>query len=274
MDQFKILFRKFSDKENESEFLSCISNFNILDNIACVGKGDIVIGRYSVLPFYKDIEKTINYLGGKLINSYSQHLFIADFQYYDILKDYTFETWEDYNFHEAPDGEFVVKGKTNSKKLQWNKYMFAPNKKTALSISSDLLSDSLIGSQGILYRRYVPLKTFDTGINDIRFTNEWRFFFLDGEIIDYGYYWDKAYEITEKELESSDISNGISFAKKISDIVKDHVNFFVIDIAQKEDGDWILVEMNDGQMSGLCGIDENSFYRNLYSVIATSQKEK
>jgi hypothetical protein len=53
------------------------------------------------------------------------------------------------------------------------------------------------------------------------------------------------------------------FIQKVIDRVKDKVNFFVMDIAKTQSGDWIVVELNDGQMSGLSENDPNVLYKNL-----------
>lgn len=257
----KILFRPQKDREEELKIAS--KYFEVIQNRTLVGKGDLIIGRYSVLPYYKETEQDINILGGRLINTYQQHNFIANFEYYDILKKYTFETWFDHDFYQCEHkGAFVVKGKTNSRKHEWNSLMYAENAKQALTIASELSKDSLIGPQGILYRKYVPLKTYDIGINDIRFTNEWRFFFMNNVLIDYGYYW-STYEMDMDLIPTSMIDKMKDKAKEIAQIAKDYVNFFVIDMAETEDGDVIMVEMNDGQMSGLSEIDIESFYSGL-----------
>ena len=64
----------------------------------------LVIGRYSVLPFYREIEADLAVNGCKLINSHAQHCRIANFEYYKQLKDVTPEV-------RPPDGiEMVMAG--------------------------------------------------------------------------------------------------------------------------------------------------------------------
>ena len=49
---------------------------------------------------------------------------------------------------------------------------------------------------------------------------------------------------------------------KLTEIAKNIAsNFFTIDIAEKEDGTWMILETGDGQVSGLpSGQDEIKFY--------------
>lgn len=254
-----VLFRESLAEENE--FKICSKYFPTVRFRTDIPKDSLVIPRYSALPYYQELEYDINKLGGSLINSYQQHKWIADFQWYDDLKDYTPETWNDDTFYKSDhNGPFVVKGRTNSKKFQWDKLMFASNKKQASQVAADLMGDDLIGPQGVIYREYVPLKTFETGLNGLPFANEWRFFFYKYNLISYGYYWSIA-ENTDYVIDPE----CIRFAMKIADIVSKKVNFFVLDIAEKVNGDWVLIEINDGSMSGLSENDPDILYSRLSS---------
>lgn len=255
-----VLFR--NDGTNKEECDVCKLHFNTFCSRMAISRNSLVIPRYSCLPYYKELENDLKYNNSVLINSYAQHKWIADFEYYEILKEYTFETWErlsDTNY----EGPFVVKGKTNSRKHEWDKMMFAENRRDAAHIATELSNDSMIGYQDIIYRKYIPLKTFEIGIHGLRFTNEWRLFFLGGNLIDYGYYWGIA---DKPELGYID-EEAFNLAKKIAEIVKNYVNFFVLDIAEKEDGGWILVEINDGSMSGLSTIEPDLFYKKLFTLM-------
>jgi hypothetical protein len=144
--------------------------------------------------------------------------------------------------------------------------MFASNKKQAMIIAGELMKDVLIGPQGVIYRKYVPLKTFEIGLNDLPFTNEFRFFFYKEHLISHGYYWSSA---EESVIDNATITlDGIDFAIKMAKIASEHVNFFVMDIAEKEEGGWILIEINDGQQSGLSENDPHVLYQNLRKFLA------
>jgi hypothetical protein len=270
----KILFRKNKWNEEEfniaSKYFDCITSRCQLDfpklNIAITTtRYQGVLGRYSVLPYYQEVNYDLGFFRHELINSPKQHKYIADFLWYNDVIEHTPQTW----FHDLSqcdhDGPFVVKGKTNSKKNQWATKMFARDRKEALLIASELMSDDNIAQQGVIFREFVPLKTLEVGVGGMRFSNEWRFFFYKNKIIDYGYYWEIAEEDTINRAQMT--AAGLDFVNKIANIISEHVPFFVLDIAQKEDSDdWILVEVNDGQMSGLQCIDPEQFYCNLVNV--------
>jgi hypothetical protein len=50
---------------------------------------------------------------------------------------------------------------------------------------------------------------------------------------------------------------------KVIDRVKDKVNFFVVDVAKKATGGWVVIEMNDGSQSGLSDNDPHVLYKGL-----------
>ena len=101
----KVLFRQ--DQDNWEE-LPIVSEY--MDVVTCRTEcrdNDLVVGRYSVLPFYSELEKDLEYFGSRLINSYRQHSWIADFDYYEEMRGLTPKTWTDYDFHSAPQGSYV-----------------------------------------------------------------------------------------------------------------------------------------------------------------------
>ena len=253
----QVLFRRDFDSDNELAIARQYCNVKEYRS-ECSDK--LIVGRYSVLPYYRELEKDLASKDSKLVNSYRQHRWIANFDYYDALKQFTFPTWTDDDFYLCKDdGPFVVKGRTNSRKHQWKTHMFAKDKHSASCIGSILSTDALIGEQGILYRKYVPLETFEIGINDIPFTNEWRLFFFKHNLLTYGYYWSQADKADEYRMPDG----GLEFAKSIANIAKDYVNFFVLDIAKTQEGNWILIEVNDGQMSGLSMCNPHELYKQL-----------
>ena len=43
-----------------------------------IQKDDLVVGRYSVLPFFADLQADCDYVGAALINNLKQHRYVAD----------------------------------------------------------------------------------------------------------------------------------------------------------------------------------------------------
>jgi len=247
---------------NAKKYFSCSKtrmNFKI---------NDLIIPRYTALPNYKNLESDINYVGAKMINTYNQHLYVADLQnWVEDLKDITPKTWR--NVCDIPDnGPFVLKGETNSKKHYWKELMFAPNKKRAIEIDGLLRSDSMLQYQNIYVREYVKLKTYMIGLQDLPITKEFRFFFYKDKILSGGYYWSSHSEELKETGIYPDVNDvPISFLNKIAEKVKYNINFWVVDVAETESGEWIVIELNDGQMSGISDNEPDNIYRSLYSAI-------
>jgi len=259
-----ILFRKSLSEEGELEV--CRKYFHTIEQRSLINPDSLIIGRYSVLPYYKELEQDITILGSDLINTYKQHKWIADFEYYNVLKKYTPETWYEQDFYKCDySGPFVVKGKTNSRKLNWDTEMFATTKKDATKIAGILHNDGYIGSQDIIFRKYIPLKTYEIGIHNLPFTNEWRIFCYKDKILSRGYYWSCA---SEQTIDSATLYDaGENLIRELVKIASQYVNFYVLDVAQTQEGNWILIEINDGQMSGLSENNPDVLYKNLARVI-------
>lgn len=266
MKQVTILYRE--DRDTEDEFQALLrSGLRVSKFRMGIPEQSLVIGRYSVLPFYRELEEELESCGSSvLINSYAQHRYIADItQWYQDVQRFTPATYD--TWYNLPEGSYVVKGKTNSRKHQWSTMMFAQTKEDIPRIVSSLLKDSLIQDQGIVVRQFVPLKTLDTAINDLPITREWRCFFLGEHLIASGFYWASHPECYQGELPLE----GKAFAKQIAKIIAQKTNFFVLDVAEKAEGGWTLIEINDGQMSGLSCIDPDVFYGNLKIALLGSK---
>ena len=257
-----ILFRK--DQFNTDEYDIAAKYFDIVQ-YRCECRNDFVIPRYSSLPYYNELEFDLMAQGCPLINTYEQHKFVANFEYYDKLKEYTPETWDDLDFYGCSHkGPFVVKGKTNSRKARWDKMMFAPTKRDALIIGCDLMNDPAIAEQGIIYRKYVPLETYEVGLNGLPFTNEWRYFFYKGNYLSHGYYWSNAEIIPCNTSVSINID---VLAHHVAQIIKNDISFVCIDVAMTVEGNPILIELNDGTMSGLSKNSADTLYSNLFNCL-------
>jgi hypothetical protein len=257
-----VLFRQ--SLADEGEFEVCKKYFRTVEQRSKVlDLDDLAIGRYSVLPYYRELERD---LPCRLINTHEQHCWIADFAYYEAVKDYTPETWYSSNFYQCEHpGPFVVKGTTNSRKLHWDEQMFAPTKRDAIQLTKTLYQDSYIGSQEIIFRKFVPLRVYETGMFGLPFSNEWRFFCYKQQVLSHGYYWSSASEETIKRAKIT--QEGFDLVNKLMPIVSKHVDFYVLDIAETAEGDWILIEINDGQMSGLSENNPDKMYRNLRDAV-------
>lgn len=241
------------------EYFPCVSS-----RMSRIESGDLVIGRYSVLPFYLELQDDLASVGARLINSHAQHAYVADLQNWVAdLWDMTPPTWS--ALADIPEvGPFVLKGATNSMKGKWWTHMFAENKAAACDVFDRLYEDSLIGQQDIYIRKFVPLKTYFTDIIGRPVTKEFRFFVYDGEVLGGGYYWSNhadAFEELGGVPQTSEVPE--DFLEEATRRIRSKVMFYTLDVAQTAEGSWTVIELNDGQMSGLSMTDPKGLYRNL-----------
>lgn len=235
---------------DDAEVEAASRYFKVIHNRTEVQHGDLVIGRYSVLPFYRELEQDVQRMGGQMINTYRQHQFIADMrEWCSVLGPLTPKLYE--RLEDLPEtGPFVVKGETNSRKHQWNTHMFARTRREACEVAARLADDSLIGQQQIYARDYVPLKTYFEGLNGLPVTDEYRYFVCGGRILCGSFYWSSHsadFPNGEVPLPGADIH---CFVQRAVDRIGDHANFYAIDVARTAAGGMTVIEINDGQMSG------------------------
>lgn len=262
-----MLWRK--NYTTSDELLIAQKHFDVQESR--VGLKDcLVIPRYSLVPFPHELERDLKLQNSFMINSLMEHQYIASFDYYHDLKQYTPKTY--FQLHEVPkdsNKQFVVKGKTNSRKQQWKSKMFANSFEELVPLYLDLANDPLLFEQGIIIREFEKLDNFGQGINGMDFANEWRFFFYKNTLLSYGYYWSIGEVIPDK---ASLDPKALDLAHEIASIVSQNTNFFVLDLAKTIDGRWILIEMNDGCMSGLSENDPDELYSNLLKALEKDGK--
>jgi hypothetical protein len=266
-----ILFRKLS-RGDEQELAVARKYFPVYENRASIPNKSLVIGRYSVLPFHRELELDLAERGCSMIGDTTAHRSIADIRCWAHVLD-TFPTW--FRMEDVPDDAYpvIIKGSTNSRKNKWAEMMWCPDKVTMIANYIKHQQDGFFDGQEIYIRKYVPLYRYMTDdISGLPITHEIRYFVLDGHIIDSGFYWQNHIDdILAKGLTSSDgsamvaLRPGMEWLQKQIDAVCDTIGdaFVVLDVGLGEDGRWHVIELNDGCMSGLSCIEPDSFYSKL-----------
>ncbi len=157
----------------------------------------------------------------------------------------------------------VVKDFVKSEKHHWQEACFIPDASDNQRVQSiterfiALRGSSL--NKGLVFRKFEELELLTTHAKSgMPLTREYRIFFAHQQVVDIYHYWSEAkYGDTEVDVEPF-----IQIAQSIKS------NFFTMDIAKKKDGDWIIVELGDGQVAGLPDhADVEAFYRNLKEII-------
>lgn len=265
MSQPIILFRP--DKWSADELKVCQQFFPVSQTRMKLPPEALVIGRYSVLPYYYELTQDLKCINSRLINSSLEHSFIANFDWYNYIPHLTPQTWFDASeasraFNSLPHG-MVIKGRTNSAK-NWY-WMYAKTKEDFYRIDKFHHQHEMLAAQGIVYREYIPLDIIEKAPlpESIDFANEWRCFFYKKELLCFGYYWTMATDEAIERANNQNLAEMFFTAREAAKLLSEHTNFFVVDIAKTSEGRWIVVEVNDGQMSGLSMCNPELLYKNL-----------
>ncbi len=252
----------------EPELKAARKHFTTFHQRTALQRNDFVVGRYSVLPFFKDgIQADCDYIGAELINNFRQHNYLADMRnWVEDLRELTPKTW--YRLEDIDEeGPYVLKGKTNSRKFDWKTHMFAQDREEAGKVFWRLATDGLIGGekQDIYIRKYVPLRKLMDGMNGLPVSAEFRFFTAFRKVICGGFYWSNYVDDLPQVPTISDVPAG--FVESVLERIGSQADFVVVDVGLKPDGEPIVVELNDGQMSGLSNNDPEELYAGLRIVV-------
>lgn len=262
----QILFRELPNNTDELEYLNAkwVKDKSIRWTTGRnkLHAGQLVVARYCSIPYTNEIINDLRHFGCRMINNHSQIKFASDIgEWYPFLKDYTPKTYMQGEWSDIRDnGKYFVRAASGSRKWLWNTHAYAESKSDAIRIASRLMDDSYLGSEMIYIREYVPLVNVGELANGLKESVEYRFFYLGNKLICCGNYWDN------ENLSKNPPNDMIDYANKVADLIhrEERCNFYSLDIAEVGSGGYILIEINEGQMSGLCGIAPNDFYENLW----------
>ncbi|WP_238860176.1 ATP-grasp domain-containing protein [Clostridium sp. YIM B02569] len=167
----------------------------------------------------------------------------------DILKDFG-------------DEPVIVKDYVKSRKHEWYKSCYIEN--AAATDKALQVVDNFINgqgedlNQGIVLREFVNLESI--GFHEksgMPISNEFRLFIYNYKVICTIGYWD-----------GKGINEYPEFVNEISEKLKNvKSNFFTVDIAKKTNREWIIMELGDGQVSGLQDYEVKGFYKNLINCL-------
>ena len=158
----------------------------------------------------------------------------------------------------------IIKDYVKSRKHEWDDACYiadASDGKEVMRVLSNFLQRQ--GSElnkGIVFREFLKL-SFLTHHHksNMPLTKEFRLFFLHGNLMQVMNYWDEG----EYSDLHPDVSQFIEVAKKIRS------PFFTMDIALTADEQWVIIELGDGQVSGLPeNANLNEFYANFRHIKA------
>lgn len=185
------------------------------------------------------------------------------------IKDYTPTTvvFDDGNFEKNipllgaafKNTPIIVKDWVKSCKHNWKDACFINNGSDTAEVKR--VTKNFLDLQGfdfnvgLVYRKYEDLKITGTHpVSGMPLANEYRLFFYNHKLIYSTKYWD-----------TNSTTTVIDSWQHVADTIPS--NFFTMDVAEKADGSWCIIELGDGQVSGLQTDDPTNFYNGLMKEI-------
>lgn len=215
---------------------------------------------------YRDFFQQLEAVGIVLINTpeeYEKYHLLPN--WYDDFSEKTSESF--WTESDNPDeilqkinqenGGFIVKDYVKSRKHEWYDACYIPNIEdtaNARKVITNFVSrqaEALVG--GIVLRRFENLKQM--GFHEqsgMPISKEYRVFIFAGRVLAIDDYWTEKHNV-ELSREEYD------WLESIARTVKS--NFVAVDLARKQDGELIIMEFGDGQVSGLQQIIPEEFYQ-------------
>jgi hypothetical protein len=221
---------------------------------------------------YQQLYQALLDRGVRLINdpaSYTHCHYLP--QSYSIIEDYTprsiwIETGPDVSMQQIMaqlqsfgEAAIIVKDFVKSQKHYWHEACYIPSASDSAEVERvvtqflKLQGEDLNG--GLVFRQFVEFEPLAThSQSGMPLTKEFRLFFLNGKPICSIEYWE--------EGDYTGLAPPISQFQDVAQKVQSR--FFTMDVAKRLDGDWLIVELGDGQVAGLPDTaDAMQFYKSI-----------
>lgn len=144
------------------------------------------------------------------------------------------------------DAPVIVKDYVKSRKHEWAEACYVPSAADRAAVERvvrrflELQGDDL--NEGLVFREFVNFRPLTAhSRSGMPLTKEYRVFVLDGEPLYTVPYWEEGvYDADPPPLDA--------FREVMRSI---RSQFYTMDLAQRMDGEWLIVELGDGQVAGL-----------------------
>lgn len=260
--QILFLHRPHVLDEGELEAVRDVG-WRLSTSVLDVQPGDLVVARHYAWPWPAELEADVLRQGGVLLNGTRAYHYAANpLAWSADLGDLTPSTWEDFS-QLAAEGEYILKG-AKADKGRWSR-MHARGRAAAIALRSELQVDSGMRGETIVARAYVPLRRLGDGLGGCPISDEHRVFIVDGEVVARGAYWPPG-DCELAPTPSAEIPE--AFLREATARIGDRIRWYALDVARTEVGDWIVIEANDGQRSGLSEVPALDLYSAMAARLA------
>lgn len=239
-----------------------IYDFRFRDAFACRSVVEAVsqpvLLRIGAIPDFGGVATALGEMGMELLFTQQQHdraSFLEN--WYPLLASHTpasqvYDTFPslaqllaDFSFPVFIKGSRQTNGHKRNQCIIENAAMYT-------ALAQQWKRDKRLHWQKVAVREFVPLQIVDdTSYPEmVPFSYEFRVFYWKKQLVGYGRYWWLGRDYT---LAKPDQEPALALAQKAADCLD--VPFLAVDIAKTRQGEWIIIEVNDGQESGYAGVN-------------------
>jgi len=258
-----------------------IYDFNFRSAFPCRqrewGNTDVVtaVGRIGAFDDYATQYAELLKEGIRLVNAPEEHLRASQLPgWYPLIENLTPRSqW----YEEIPtvvqiESEFewpvFIKGVRQTSRHQ-RKLSIVESADDCRFVLKHYQADSILGWQSLVVREYFPLRQVENPQADrIPSSFEFRTFWWHGAYVGAGRYWWEGQRYNWTESEKTDaLELAAEAAKRVA------VPFLVIDLAMTNEGNWTVIECNDGQESGYAGASPIGIWQNIIDLERASRRD-
>ena len=248
------------------QFFDCRTPYEFPQGVPAVAR----VGAFSDYPsFFKEAKS----MGLSLVHSPDDYLRCTSLpQWYPLIEKFTPRSrW----FSEIPSFEQVeaefelpifVKGARQTSKHSAAASVIRSRGDFDRSIEI-FRNDPILHWQELVCRELLDLRPVAGGVETkVPASFEFRTFWWRGQLVGAGRYWFEAdeYSWTDSEREAA-----IAVAKHAVDALE--CAFLVVDLAQTVEGQWVIIECNDGMESGYAGASPFAIWQNALEIEARGE---
>lgn len=224
--------------------------------------------RIGAINDYDNLYASMLDYGFKLVNNPDQHKLASNLEsWYPHLKGLTpksvvydqFPTLDEFQ----KDFTFPVFIKGNRQTSKHNPELsIAKSEADFNRIKTAYQNDKILHWQKVVFREFIPLKPLQhTAKDKVQISYEFRTFWWKKNRVGAGHYWSQYLDYNwtaSEEKEAIVLAN--SAAQKLD------VPFLVIDLAMTAENKWIIIECNDAQESGYCGVKPFALWQKIIAI--------
>lgn len=228
----------------------------------------VAVGRFGAVEDYDLLYAGLLDLGVRLVHSPEQHALCSELpRWYPLLQGLTPESWW---FDQAPDAEtagelagwpLFLKGSRQTSRHQAKLSIIHGPDEYREAVAA-FATDRMLHWQQVVIRRFERLRPIQADMGQrIPASFEFRSFWWKGQLVGAGPYFADFAKYQWSEAEQAAAMEMAAEAAR-----RANLPFVVVDMAQRVDGRWIVIEINDAQESGYAGVPRLAMWQRIVEI--------